>query len=46
LKACGDDADCRAAEEARHEAVVENIQARRRECVSGCHRQGGGRGAD
>lgn len=35
---------CLAAEEARHEAALKAIEARRLECVNGCHHQGGGQG--
>jgi hypothetical protein len=44
VQACADDADCLAAEEARHEAAVDAIQTEREACVSGCHHQGGGDG--
>lgn len=44
VKACGIDPGCLAAEEARHQAVVDSIQAARRACVVGCHHQGGGSG--
>lgn len=42
VKACGGDADCLGAEQLRHQGAVHDIQARRKECVGGCHHQGGG----
>ncbi len=34
--------ECQAAEAARHAAAMAAISADRRECMNGCHRQGGG----
>ena len=41
---CAGDEACLAAEEARHEAEVEQIQAARVACQDQCHDQGAGRG--
>lgn len=35
---------CLKAEEARHEAALKAIEKQRRDCVNGCHHQGGGSG--
>jgi hypothetical protein len=43
-QACNGDPACLAAEETRHTAAVEAIQAARRACQSACHHQGGGTG--
>jgi hypothetical protein len=40
--ACHDDPVCLANEEARHEAVLDQIAAEQQQCNAGCHRQGGG----
>ena len=44
VHACGSDEACKAAEQARHEAAVQQIQDDRKRCMDGCHQQGGGRG--
>ena len=44
IKACGSDAACVAAEDARHDAAVAAIQAQRKICQNNCHHQGGGNG--
>jgi hypothetical protein len=44
VQACNDDAQCLANEEARHEAAVAAIQARRKQCQDNCHDQGAGNG--
>jgi len=44
VKACGSDAACLAAEDARHDAAVAAIQAQRKTCQNNCHHQGGGTG--
>lgn len=44
VKECGTDAQCLAQEDARHEAAVAAIQARRKVCQNNCHHQGGGSG--
>jgi len=44
VKACGSDATCLAAEDARHDAAVAAIQAQRKTCQNNCHHQGGGTG--
>ena len=43
---CAGDEACLAAEEARHEAEVERIQAARADCQNQCHDQGKGRGGN
>jgi len=43
---CAADEACLAAEEARHEAEVEQIQEARVACQSQCHNQGAGRGGN
>lgn len=42
LSACGGDAACRAAENARHDAAVQAIEAAYVDCRNSCHSQGGG----
>lgn len=42
--ACNGDLACLDAEEARHEAVMNQINQDRKVCVDGCHHQGGGTG--
>jgi len=44
VKDCAGDPSCLAAEEARHNAAVRDIQDGRKRCQSGCHHQGGGQG--
>ncbi len=43
-KACHDDPVCLANEEARHEAAMAQISVDRKNCLDGCHHQGGGTG--
>jgi len=42
VSACGGNAGCLAAEEARHTAAVQDIENRRQACIDNCHAQGGG----
>jgi hypothetical protein len=42
LAACGNDATCRANEEARHQAAEDASKALRDACMNACHQQGGG----
>lgn len=42
VAACGGDAACLAAEEARHLAVENDSKVQRDACMNGCHQQGGG----
>ena len=44
VKACKGNPACLAAEEARHDAAVDQIQEGRKECMNNCHHQGGGSG--
>ncbi len=44
VHACGSDPLCLANEDARHEAAVAAIQAKRKICQNACHHQGGGQG--
>ena len=44
LNACNGNPGCIAAENARHDAAVNQIQANRQLCMDGCHHQGGGSG--
>ncbi len=44
VAACGDDAQCLAQEEARHEAAMEQIAMDERDCKAPCHNQGTGTG--
>lgn len=51
MKACRRQSDsqedeCREAERDRHETVMEQIKAGKKDCMNNCHRQGGGRGGD
>lgn len=47
IKACGGDPDCLEAEEARHEAAMEQIVLDMQACKDVCqHEQGGGQGGD
>jgi hypothetical protein len=41
-KACGSDAACKAAEDARHNAVKAQIESDRQACKANCHKQGAG----
>jgi hypothetical protein len=45
-RVCHGSRSCIEAEEARHRAALQEIEAAYRACVSGCHHQGGGRGGD
>jgi hypothetical protein len=42
LAACGGNAACIAAENARHIAAQNNSKAQREACMNACHQQGGG----
>jgi len=44
VKACKGNKACLDAEEARHEAAVDQIQENRKHCMDSCHHQGGGHG--
>lgn len=44
VKACHGDQACLDAEQARHDAAVDQIQEERKHCIEGCHHQGGGHG--
>lgn len=44
VNACNDDPVCLANEEARHEAAMAQISVDRKNCLDGCHHQGGGTG--
>jgi len=44
VKACSGNPACLAAENARHDAAVDQIQEGRKECMGNCHHQGGGNG--
>jgi len=44
VKACNGNPACLAAEEARHDAALIQIQTDRQHCIDGCHHQGGGHG--
>jgi len=44
IEACGGDWQCLQEEEARHEAVMEQIAMDQRDCKSFCHNQGSGQG--
>jgi hypothetical protein len=44
VKACKGNEACLDAEEARHEAAVDQIQENRKHCMDSCHHQGGGHG--
>lgn len=44
VKDCNGSQSCHAAEAARHEAAVKQIQDGRKRCQSGCHHQGSGKG--
>jgi hypothetical protein len=41
-KACGSDAACKSAEEARHQAAIDALKAQRDACKANCHKQGAG----
>jgi hypothetical protein len=41
-KACASDPQCLEGEEDRHETAIRSIQTARRDCMNGCHQQGGG----
>ena len=45
-RACNGNEACLEAEEARHEAAEDAIEAAYRQCIGNCHHQGGGRGGD
>ena len=45
-KVCSGNAACLSAEEARHDAAEDAIEAAYRTCVNGCHNQGGGEHGD
>ncbi len=42
LKLCGSDAACKAAENARHNAVLAQLSQDRTNCKANCHKQGAG----
>ena len=44
VRACGNDKACRDAERARHDEIVDEIQAARRSCKDACYNEGGGSG--
>ncbi len=44
VRACAQNAACLAAESARHAAAVQRLIVGRRDCMDGCHHQGGGSG--
>lgn len=44
VKACNSDSTCLANEEARHEAAMTQLSVDRKNCLDGCHHQGGGTG--
>jgi len=44
IHACAGDTTCEAAEDARHEAAMAQIDAGRKDCQGRCHSQGGGAG--
>jgi hypothetical protein len=44
VKACNKNSACLAAEDARHDAAVDQIQDGRKACMNNCHHQGGGNG--
>lgn len=46
VKGCNSDAQCLAAEAQRHIDAMKQIQQDRRDCIEGCHHQGGGSGGD
>ena len=46
VKNCDEDPICLKQEGQRHEEAMKAITRARRDCVAGCHHQGGGRGGD
>ena len=46
VKSCDEDPICLKQEAKRHEDAMKAITQARRDCVAGCHHQGGGHGGD
>ena len=42
MQACGSDAACKSAENARHNAAIAALQSQRDACKANCHKQGAG----